>query len=53
MASPSGPPEEILGDFRSAEGKALGRPVGVIIDRKGGLLVVDDVGDIVWRVRAI
>ncbi len=50
---PSGPPEEVLGDFRSAEGKALGRPVGVIIDKKGGLLVVDDVGDIVWRMRAV
>ncbi|QJP16393.1 sorbosone dehydrogenase family protein [Starkeya sp. ORNL1] len=50
---PSGPPEEVLGDFRSTEGKALGRPVGVIIDKKGGLLVVDDVGDIVWRMRAV
>ncbi|MCS0497274.1 sorbosone dehydrogenase family protein [Ancylobacter sp. MQZ15Z-1] len=48
---PSGPPEEILGGFR-VDGKALGRPVGVIIDRRGGLLVVDDVGDCVWRVRA-
>ncbi|MFK8250613.1 PQQ-dependent sugar dehydrogenase [Ancylobacter terrae] len=47
---PSGPPEEILGDFR-VDGKALGRPVGVIIDRKGGLLVADDVGDCIWRVR--
>ncbi|MCK0196720.1 sorbosone dehydrogenase family protein [Ancylobacter sp. 6x-1] len=46
---PSGPPEEILGAFR-VDGKALGRPVGVIVDRRGGLLVVDDVGDCVWRV---
>ncbi|WP_029349887.1 sorbosone dehydrogenase family protein [Bosea sp. 117] len=46
---PSGPPEEILGGFR-VDGKALGRPVGVILDRKGGLLVVDDVGDCIWRV---
>jgi glucose/arabinose dehydrogenase len=48
---PSGPPQEILTGFR-VNGEALGRPVGVIIDRRGGLLVVDDVGDIVWRVTA-
>jgi glucose/arabinose dehydrogenase len=46
---PAGPPEEILGDFR-VDGKALGRPVGVIVDKRGGLLVVDDVGDCIWRV---
>jgi glucose/arabinose dehydrogenase len=28
----------------------MGRPVGVAIDRKGGLLVADDVGNAVWRV---
>lgn len=49
---PSGPPEEILGGFR-VNGKALGRPVGVIIDQRGGLLVVDDVGDVIWRVSAV
>ncbi|HSI41071.1 MAG TPA: sorbosone dehydrogenase family protein [Xanthobacteraceae bacterium] len=49
--TPAGPPEEMLGGFRTADGKALGRPVGVIIDQRGGLLVVDDVGDIVWRLR--
>ena len=46
---PSGQPEEILGDFR-VNGKALGRPVGVLVDQRGGLLVVDDVGDCIWRV---
>ena len=31
---------------------ALGRPVGVAIDRQGALLVADDVGNKVWRVTA-
>ena len=35
-----------------AEGRAQGRPVGVALDRKGGLLVADDVGNTVWRVSA-
>jgi glucose/arabinose dehydrogenase len=28
----------------------VGRPVGVVIDARGGLLVADDVGNAVWRV---
>ncbi|MCK0209555.1 sorbosone dehydrogenase family protein [Starkeya koreensis] len=47
--APAGAPEEILGGFR-VDGKALGRPVGVLVDKRGGLLVVDDVGDCIWRV---
>ena len=47
---PSGPPEEILSGFLSAEGDALGRPVGVAVDASGALLVADDVGDCIWRV---
>ena len=27
----------------------MGRPVGVAVDRKGALLVADDVGNKVWR----
>jgi glucose/arabinose dehydrogenase len=49
---PSGPPVEVLSGFRSAEGEAYGRPVGVAIDKRGGLLVVDDVGNAIWRVTA-
>ena len=30
----------------------MGRPVGVAIDSQGGLLVADDVGNTIWRVRA-
>jgi glucose/arabinose dehydrogenase len=47
---PVGTPEEVLSGFVSASGDALGRPVGVAIDRAGALLVADDVGNIVWRV---
>ncbi|QRX82609.1 sorbosone dehydrogenase family protein [Glaciimonas sp. PAMC28666] len=47
---PSGPPEDVLTGFVSAQGEALGRPVGVAVDRTGALLVADDVGNLVWRV---
>jgi glucose/arabinose dehydrogenase len=47
---PSGDAQEILTGFRTADGKALGRPVGVTIDSRGGLLVADDVGNVIWRV---
>ncbi|SAL68024.1 PQQ-dependent sugar dehydrogenase [Caballeronia humi] len=47
---PSGPPEDILTGFLTADGHAVGRPVGVAVDRKGALLVSDDVGNAVWRV---
>ena len=36
--------------FVSQKGDALGRPVGVAIDKEGALLVADDVGNVVWRV---
>jgi glucose/arabinose dehydrogenase len=49
---PSGQPIEGLRGFLSPEGDAYGRPVGVAIDNRGGLLVADDVGNIVWRVTA-
>jgi glucose/arabinose dehydrogenase len=47
---PSGMPVEVLAGFVSAEGNAYGRPVGVALDRRGALLVADDVGNVVWRV---
>jgi glucose/arabinose dehydrogenase len=28
----------------------MGRPVGVAIDKQGGLLVADDVGNTIWSV---
>jgi len=47
---PTGPPVDILTGFINSDDEAMGRPVGVAIDRKGALLVADDVGNKVWRV---
>jgi glucose/arabinose dehydrogenase len=48
--SPAGMPIEVLTGFVDEKGKALGRPVGVVLDKQGALLVADDVGNTVWRV---
>jgi len=48
---PNGKPVEVLSGFVDKNGDALGRPVGVAIDKAGALLVADDVGNVVWRVR--
>ena len=47
---PSGQPTDVLTGFVTADGDAMGRPVGVAIDGRGALLVADDVGNTVWRV---
>jgi glucose/arabinose dehydrogenase len=47
---PSGMPVDVLTGFVSPKGEAWGRPVGVVIDGRGALLVADDVGNAVWRV---
>jgi glucose/arabinose dehydrogenase len=47
---PSGMPLDVLTGFVSNDGKAWGRPVGVAIDKRGALLVADDVGNVIWRV---
>ncbi len=49
---PAGTPQEVLSGFLDPRGYARGRPVGVAIDRRGGLLVSDDVGNAIWRVTA-
>jgi glucose/arabinose dehydrogenase len=49
---PNGAPIDLLTGFLNADGKAQGRPVGVINDHQGGVLVADDVGNKVWRVTA-
>lgn len=46
---PSGPPQDVLTGFLSKDGKAYGRPVGVVVDKQGAILVADDVGNVVWR----
>ena len=49
---PAGLPQDILTGFLDAEGNAFGRPVGVVTDNSGALLVADDVGNTIWRVTA-
>lgn len=45
-------PIDVLTGFLTPDNKAQGRPVGVITDATGGLLVADDVGNVIWRVSA-
>jgi glucose/arabinose dehydrogenase len=49
---PSGKPVDVLTGFVNEQGEAYGRPVGVALDRRGALLVADDVGNVIWRVTA-
>lgn len=49
---PSGPSQDILTGFVSADGDAYGRPVGLTTDKTGSLLVADDVGNVIWRVKS-
>ncbi len=50
---PSGMSIDVLTGFLSDdESSAYGRPVGVAIDKRGALLVADDVGNVIWRVTA-
>ncbi len=50
---PSGGVEDVLTGFLDAKGQAQGRPVGVAVDKRGALLVADDVGNVVWRVTPV
>jgi len=49
---PSGPPQDVVTGFLSADNQARGRPVGLAVDRAGALLVADDLGNTVWRMTA-
>ncbi|MEO5590519.1 MAG: sorbosone dehydrogenase family protein [Gemmatimonadaceae bacterium] len=49
---PGGNPIDVLAGFVSSDGEARGRPVGVAFDNSGALLVADDVGNTIWRVRS-
>ena len=49
---PKDQPVDVLTGFLDKDEKAMGRPVGVVIDKQGDLLVADDVGNKVWRVSA-
>jgi glucose/arabinose dehydrogenase len=50
---PAGPPIDVLTGFLDSHNHARGRPVGVAIDKRGALLVADDVGNVVWRVTGV
>ncbi|POA17247.1 sorbosone dehydrogenase [Pseudomonas sp. FW300-N1A1] len=50
---PVGQPVDVLSGFLDQDEQAMGRPVGVVIDRQGNLLVADDVGNRIWRVSAL
>jgi glucose/arabinose dehydrogenase len=48
---PSGQPRDILWGFLSPDERySYGRPVGVSLAPGGGILVADDVGNVIWRV---
>jgi glucose/arabinose dehydrogenase len=47
---PQNAPQAFLTGFLNKKDEIQGRPVGVVVDKSGGLLVADDVGGVVWRV---
>lgn len=49
---PTGQPLNVLTAFLDKDEQARGRPTTVTVDKSGALLVSDDVGNIIWRVRA-
>ena len=50
---PAGEPIDVLTGFLNNDEDAYGRPVGVVVDKRGALLVADDVGNVVWRVSGL
>ena len=48
---PNGEPEQVVGGFLDPDGNARGRPAGMALDGTGALLIADDVGNVVWRVK--
>jgi glucose/arabinose dehydrogenase len=49
---PVGQPSNVLTGFLDKDGKAQGRPTMLAVDKGGALLVSDDVGNIIWKVKA-
>jgi glucose/arabinose dehydrogenase len=49
---PVGQPLNVLTGFLDKDGKAQGRPTMLTVAKDGALLLSDDVGNIIWRVRA-
>jgi glucose/arabinose dehydrogenase len=50
---PDGPPQDVVTGFLNSNDEARGRPVGLAVDKTGGLLIADDLGDTVWRVSSV
>src|ERR1700677_3539657 len=50
---PIGPAQDVVTGFLDADNHARGRPVGLAVDRSGGLLIADDVGNTVWRMSSL
>lgn len=49
---PVGKPINVLTGFLDKDGNAQGRPTMLTVHKDGSLLVSDDVGNVIWRVRA-
>ena len=49
--TPAGMPAVLVSGFLDADGNARGRPAGLAIDSTGALLIADDVGNLIWRVK--
>ena len=47
---PAGKAQDVVTGFLRPNNHARGRPVGLAMDRTGGLLIADDLGNAVWRV---
>jgi hypothetical protein len=47
---PNGVQQDVLTGFLNDKGQARGRPAGVGVDKAGGVLVADDVGNVIWRI---
>ena len=47
---PSGAPPLDFVTGLQADGRTMGRPVGVTVDAKGAVIVADDLSNTVWRV---
>jgi glucose/arabinose dehydrogenase len=42
--------KDVVTGFLEGDNRARGRPVSVAIDKSDALLIVDDIGNTVWRV---
>lgn len=51
---PTGLPQPVVTGFLSDDQKQVrGLPVGLAMDRQGGVILADDAGNIVWRISAL